>query len=313
MRKVVLIGGGHGLSNLVKGFKNEDIDLTIIVSSSDDGGHTGKIRNEFNTIAVGDLRMVLNELLDNNSILKDIFDYRFDNIHGVSGVSLGNLIILSLLLKYSDIDKVIDCFKEKENIKANIFVSSNNPLTLCAGCKDREIIKCEHIIGESNKKIESLYFESEANCNPLMLDKIEKADIIVLCPGSLYTSVGAVLCVNKIKESIKKSKASIVYVCNIMTQDGETLGYSVKEHEESLINIMDRNINRIIINNGKIPEDVLERYKEENSSVVQCDEIKDNYEVYNLVEIYDNKVRHNSELTKKIILFKDRQNKNIVL
>ena len=301
-KRIVLIGGGHGLSNIVRGFKNENVDLTVVVSSTDDGGHTGKIRNEFKTVAVGDLRMVLNELIDDNSALKEIFDYRFELLHGVNRVSLGNLMITSLWIKYQDIDKVIRYFKEKENIKADIFLSSNNPLTLCAKCEDGEIIKHECVIGESNKKIVSLYSEDEAVCNPLMLEKIEKADIIVLCPGSLYTSVGAVLCIDRIKESINNSLAKIIYVSNIMTQNGETINYSVKDHEETLSRIMGKSIDRVIVNCGDIRGDVLKRYEEEKASVVLSDEIKDYYEFYDLVEIYDDKVRHNSELTKKIIL-----------
>ena len=314
MKKVVLIGGGHGLSNLVKGFKDEkDVDLTIVVSSSDDGGHTGKIRDEFNLVAVGDLRMVLNELISENSLLKHVFDYRFDMIHGVKGVSLGNLIITALLLKHKDIDKVIGYFREQEDFKADVFLSSNTPLTLCAGCKNGEVVKGEHIIGESNKFIETLYCERDAECNGLMLDKIEKADIIVLGPGSLYTSVGSVVCIDEIKAAINRSKATLIYVCNIMTQDGETFGYTVKDHEEALSNILNKDIDRVIINNGDISQSVLKRYKEENSSVVVCGDVKDTYEFYDLVEICDNKVRHNSELTKKIILSSDRQNKNIML
>ena len=107
MKKIVLIGGGHGLSNLVEGFKDEEVDLTIIVASTDDGGHTGKIRKEFDIVAVGDLRMVLSQLIDEKSSLKDIFDYRFNSLHGENKVSLGNLMITSLWMKYKDIDKVI--------------------------------------------------------------------------------------------------------------------------------------------------------------------------------------------------------------
>lgn len=301
-RKVVLIGGGHGLSNMVKGFKDEDVDLSIIVASTDDGGHTGELRNEFKTVAVGDLRMVLNELIDEKSSLKDIFDYRFNLLHGVKRVSLGNLMITSLWMKYKDIDKVIDYFKEKENIKADIFLSTNNPLTLCAECENGEIVKHEHIIGESNKKIVKLYNDGEEICNSKMLEKIRNADIIVLGPGSLYTSVGAVVCVEKIRNAITESDASVVYVCNIMTQDGETKDYSVKDHEEALSNIIGKSIDRVIVNNGKIEDDILKRYDEENSKIVNYDEIKENYELYDLVEIIDNKVRHNAELTAKIIL-----------
>ncbi len=298
----MLIGGGHGLSNIVKGFKNENVDLTIVVASTDDGGHTGKIRNEFKTVAVGDLRMVLNELIYDKSSLKEIFDYRFNSLHGVDKVSLGNLMITSLWMKYKNIDEVISYFKERENIKADIFLSSNNSLTLCAKCKNDEIIKCESVIGESNKAIEMLYSDADADCNPIMLEKIEGADIIVLCPGSLYTSVGAVLCIDKIKKAINKSHASIVYVCNIMSQNGETLEYTVNDHEETLVKIMGKQIDRVIVNNGNIEDSVLQRYNQENSKIVECGQIKDYYEFYDLVEINDEKVKHNSELTKKIIL-----------
>ena len=301
-KKVVLIGGGHGLSNMVKGFKNEDVDLTIIVSSMDDGGHTGKIRNEFHTVAVGDLRMVLNELIEDSSSLKEIFDYRFNSLHGEDKVSLGNLMITSLWMKYKDIDKVISYFKDKEDIKADIYLSSNNPITLCAKCSDGEIIKQEHKIGESNKKIDVLYTENEAFCNTEMLDKIEKADIVVLGPGSLYTSVGAVLCIDEIKKAIQRSDASLVYVCNIMCQNGETLNYTVRDHEEILKKIMGCQIDRVLVNDGDIDLEVVKRYEEKNCFKVICDEIRPYYEFYDLVEVIDGKVMHNSELTKKIIL-----------
>ena len=272
------------------------------MSSSDDGGHTGKIREEFDCVAVGDLRMVLNELISDKSVIKDIFNYRFESIHGVNGVSLGNLIITSLFNVYGDIDSAIDYFRRKENIDCNIFLSSNNPLTLCAKCSDGQIIKKEHVIGESNKNIDCLYVEGKEECNPIMLDNIEKADIIVLSPGSLYTSVGAVLCIDSIKSAIAKSKAEIVYVCNIMSQDGETFGYSVNDHEEALAKIMNKNIDRVIVNNGVVDEAILNRYKEENSRLVSCYNPKGYYEFYDLVEIKNSKIRHNSELTKKIIL-----------
>lgn len=301
-KRVILIGGGHGLSNLVKGFKNENIDLTIVVSSSDDGGHTGLLRDEFNVVALGDLRMVLNELIDDKSSLKEVFNHRFDFIHGIKKVSLGNLVLMSLYEKYGDIDKVIEYFKNRENISSNIYLSSNNSILLCAQCSDGTIVKKEHIIGESNLSIEKLYCENEAVCNLSMIEKIKNADIIVLGPGSLYTSVGSVVCIDAIKEAINNSSASIVYVCNIMCQDGETLNYSVKDHEEALIKIIGKQIDRVIVNNGKIPMDIMERYKKENSDIVICSEKKENYEFYDLVAIMDNKVMHNSELTAKIIL-----------
>lgn len=313
MKKVVLLGGGHGLSNIVKGFKNESVDLTIIVSSSDDGGHTGKIRDEFDTVAFGDLRMVLNELIDENSFLKDVFDYRFDELHGVNGVSVGNLLIAALWMKYKDMYKIIEYFKEKEKIKANIFLSCDSPVTLCAICDNGDVVRKESLIGKCNKKIIDLYTEGEEQCSSVMLNKIETADVIVLCPGSLYTSVGAVLCVDRIKKSIKKSNAEIVYVCNVMCQNGETVGFSVEDHENALVSIIGKKIDRIIVNSGEINEEVLKKYKEENKDAVKVNEGKSYYEYYDLVEVMDDRVVHNSELTKKIILRQHRQNKKIML
>lgn len=302
MKKIVLIGGGHGLSNIVKGFKGEDVDLSIVVSSTDDGGHTGLIRDEFDVVAVGDLRMVLSSLFDKESFMKELFDYRFDSIHGVKGVSLGNLIIAAMLFKYKDIDKVIEHVKCKENVVSNVFVSVNNSLKLCAKNEKNEVIKGECLIGDSNSVIKSLFVEDEAFCNEIMINKIMEADAIVLCPGSLYTSVCAVLCIDKIKEAILKSKGVIIYVCNIMTQNGETVGYSVNDHEKAIKDIIGREIDKVIVNSGMISDDVLFKYEKENSGVVACEKLEDNYVFYDLVEIREGKVNHNSELTKKIIL-----------
>lgn len=302
MKKVVLIGGGHGLSNLVRGFKKENIELSVIVSSTDDGGHTGKIREEFDSVAVGDLRMVFNEFLGENSVLKDIFNYRFNYLHGIKGVSLGNLMIVSLWEKYKDMNKVIDYFREKEEVTAKIYLSSNNPLTLCATCENGETIRCEREIGVSNKRIKKLFVDTKAVCSKQMLEDIILADIIVLSAGSLYTSVGSVLCIEDIKGALSDSKATIFYVCNIMEQYGETEGYSVEDHVNALEDIMGRRINKVIINDGKIAMDILERYEAENSRMVECLMAKDNYQFYNLIETIDGKVRHNGELVAKIIL-----------
>lgn len=301
-KSIVLIGGGHGLSNIAKGFKDENVNLNIIVSSMDDGGHTGKIRNEFDYVAVGDLRMVLGELMGEQSALKDLFNYRFDRLHGTNGVSLGNLIITALLQKYLSIDKAIEYLKDKEKIKHNIYLSSNNSLTLCAECENGEIIRCENKIGVSNKKIRKLFIDKEAQCNEKMITAIEKSEVIVLCPGSLYTSVGSVLCIDKIRKAICNSKAKVIYVCNIMCQDGETKGFSVEDHIHALESILSRKIDNIIVNNGEIEESILHKYRIENSEIVKVKKENDMYEFYDLVEIIDGKVRHNSELVKKIIL-----------
>ena len=301
-RNIVLIGGGHGLSNIVSGFKDEDINLSVIVSSTDDGGHTGKLRDEFESVAVGDLRMILNEFIQEGSSLKDIFNYRFESLHGTSNVSLGNLVIASLWKKYMDIDEVIKYFTSKERIKASIFLSSNNPLTLCAECEHGEIIKCERVIGVSNQKIKRLFVDGETVCNSRMIESIKNADKIILCPGSLYTSIGSVLCIDKIKQAIKDSEGKLIYICNVMSQDGETRGYSVKKHVETLEDIVERKIDSILINSKKIDEPILEKYKMENSEVVVCDDNDERYVFYDFIEIKGDKVRHNSKMVKKIIL-----------
>ena len=299
---IVLIGGGHGLSNLVKGFKNEDIELNVIVASTDDGGHTGKIREEFNCIAVGDLRMVLSELISKQSVFQDVFDYRFNCLHGEKSVSLGNLVVLSLMKKYQDINKVLQIIKQKEGYSANVFLSSDSPVTLCAECEGNEIVKCERLIGCCGKKINRLFVEGNAICNEDMLKKIRDAGTIVLAPGSLYTSIGAVLCIDKIKEAILESGARVVYVCNIMSQYGETEGFKVEDHVKALEGMLGKSIERVIVNKGTIDEKILKKYREENSDIVEWED-KERYEFYDLVEIREGKIRHNSELVKKIILY----------
>ena len=247
-KNIVLIGGGHGLSNLVKGFKGENINLSVIVSATDDGGHTGKIRDEFDCVAIGDLRRVLYELLDERSFLKEVFDYRFTKVHGIKNLSLGNLIITALLNKYHDIDNVISYFKEKENFKTNVYLSCNNSVTLCAKYNDGEIVESEEKIGCHNKNVEKIYVDEDTICNLEMLKSIDLADVIVLSPGSLYTSIGSVLCIEQIKEHLIRTKAEIVYTCNIMCQYGETCNYTVKDHVRALEKIMGRKIDRIIVN-----------------------------------------------------------------
>ncbi len=303
-KKVVLMGGGQGLSNIVKGFKGlENIDLSIVVTSADDGGHSGTIRDEFNTVGLGDLRMVIDALLDDKSSLKDIMNYRFKKLHNVQKVSLGNIYLLSLYEKFKDYDKVIKYLKSKENIKANVYLSSNTPLTLCAKYESGKLAMGECVIPNDEEKVQELFYIETPTCNPSMLKAIEKADIIVLGPGSLYTSVGAVLALNQIKAAIKKSNAKIVYVCNIMTQVGETSNYYVSDHETTLNEMLPRNIDRIIVNTGEVDEKYLDLYKlnKYGWGRVRCEFKKDNYEFYDLVKYEDNQVLHDSKKTANII------------
>jgi uncharacterized cofD-like protein len=293
-KKIVLLGGGHGLSNICGAFKDDDV--SIIVSSSDDGGHTGKIRDEFGCVALGDLRMVLSELVDD-----PFLNYRFKKLHEVNNVSLGNLMLLSLFDKYDNVDLMLDEIKKIFKIKPNIYLSTSNPVTLHALCEDGSVIDHERIIGESNAKIENLFVD-KAFCNEKMIEKILEADLIVLCPGSLYTSIGSVLCVDDIKKAIQKSSAKIMYICNIMTQNGETLGFNACDHVEVLEKIMDKKIDKVIINKEKIPLVLLNKYIKENSEPVSFDNLDDDrFEFHNMLDLKGGNARHSSKIVREII------------
>lgn len=295
---ICVLGGGHGTSRLIKGFNGSEHKVDIIVTSSDNGGHTGEIIKEFNVPALGDLRMVLESLLDKP--LLEYFSYRFKNLHGKNNVSLGNLILLSILLeKKCDSDELL---KEVNNlVKENysLHLSCNKYVELKAETKDDEKIDGESDIGEC-QNIKRVYFDDEVEVSDNLKKSIENADLIVLSFGSFYTSLGAVLANKEIADAISKSKAKVIYVPNLVNQK-ETTGYVLEDYVDYIEKQINRKIDEVIISNSKIKHKYVKRYRKQNREIVVNKENRDNYKYYPLLTIEEEKLRHDVKLLVEII------------
>jgi len=297
MKKVIVLGGGTGLSTLLRGLKLLPLDITAVVSVCDDGKSTGRLRDEFNICAVGDLRQVIASLSVTEPLFEKLLNYRFETTSDLNGHAVGNLLLTALANITGNIQEGIETLGKVLNLKGKVLpITLDNP-TLVGEMTDGEIVKGEHNITECQKKIKKVYYEDEVKINPNVLKEVKQADLIILSMGSLYTSILPDLLSKEIIDTIDKSKAKIMYVCNMMTQPGETDDYTVSDHVNVLNEYLGKKkIEVVIANNGDIPKDILEKYStEEQKDKVIFDEenlkdvktIKNNY-----VTIDDDTIRH---------------------
>lgn len=298
MKKICLIGGGHGTSRLIKGFKNKDVVIDVIVASSDNGGHTGEILKEFNVPALGDLRMVLESVID--APLLDFFKFRFDFLHGKNKVSLGNLMLLSMVLENHGVSKMLDKVNSLVESKYHFHLANNKYTKLMAINDKQEIIEGECNIGEC-ENIVDLYLENDGDVSDSVIDSIMNSDIVVLSFGSFYTSLGSIVCNERIKEALKSSKANLVYIPNLVNQK-ETSGYRLNDYVDFIENKIDRKINRVIVSNSKIKRKIIRKYSLENKTIVLNKEKRDNYFYYDLLDKENIKLRHNVDYLAEIII-----------
>ena len=298
-KKVVVLGGGTGMSTLLKGLKLFPLDITAVVSVSDDGKSTGRLREEFNTIAVGDIRRVITSLSETEPLIENLMNYRFNTTSDLNGHTVGNLILTALANITGNLSDGIESLSKVFNLKGKVLPLTEDNIELAATMNDDTVIIGEHKITESKKGIKKVYYTKEAITNPLVIDSILNADLIILSMGSLYTSVIPNLLNNDMKRALSKSKAKIMYVCNMMTQPGETDNYKASDHIKALNKYLGRRkVDIIIANDGIIEEDIINKYQtEEQKDEVELDIDKlnkMNLEVIhdNFVDIKDNVIRH---------------------
>jgi len=306
--KVVVIGGGTGLPVLLRGLKQYPIDITAIVTVADDGGSSGRLRSDLNIPPPGDIRNVLAALSEVEPLIESLFQHRFRNGNELSGHALGNLLLAAMTSITGDFVSGIREMSKVLNVKGKVLPAANRGIILHAELEDGTIVTGESKIPNANKKIKRVFL-SPHDVEPLAdtLDEIEHADMIVIGPGSLYTSILPNLLVSKIGQQLCLSKAKKIYVCNVMTQAGETMGYSTSDHVKALYDHLKcAFLDSIIVNDTSLPNEILQRYALENAQPVQydLDKLQDfGLQVINkdLVQIQNGVIRHDTEKIAGVI------------
>ncbi len=271
--KIVAIGGGTGLSTLLKGIKKITNNITAVVTVGDDGGSSGRLREELGVLPPGDIRNCIAALADDDNLVTKLFQYRFKMGEGLEGHSFGNLFLTALCAITGD---MVSAVKESSNvlsIRGRVLPSTLDDMRLVAEMDDGTIVKGESNIPHSKKKIKKLYTEPE-NCKPLhdVIEAINDCDLIILGPGSLYTSVIPNLLIDEISEAISKSHAKKIYICNIMTQPGETDDFAVSKHVNTILSHAKYpNIIDTVLVNDSLPLSLINNYKAVGSVPVVLD------------------------------------------
>ena len=251
---VVVIGGGTGLSNLLRGLKKHTEKLTAIVDMSDDGRSTGRLRRDFNVLAPGDVRNCIVALANEEEIYHKLFAYRFPHGRGLKGHNLGNLILLSLEDITGSFKKAVKEISRILNIKGQVFPSTYEDVIISAKLSNGRTIWGQSAISVAGHRspIREIKLHPEsAKTNPDAVKAIEKADVILIGPGSLYSSVIPNFLLADITKAVANSKAQKIYICNVSTERGETEGYTVKDHASTLVKHANQHIfDKILVNDN---------------------------------------------------------------
>ena len=314
-KKVVVIGGGHGQSAILRGIKKiEEIDLTAIVTVADDGGSTGRLRRHFHIPAMGDIRNVLISLGESETLLATLMDYRFESMSGseedVMGHNLGNLILTAMTQSCGSFLDSISTLCKVLNVRGDIIPATSQVITLFARMQDGTIVRGESNIPNISNRIREVFYEEKVSATPAAIEAILSADIVVLGIGSVYTSILPNLIIPEIKEALEKSKAKVVYYCNAMTQPGETDGYSMEDHVQAFRH-HGSDVDMVVMADDEIPDEILKRYHDEGSIEVKMRENGHDYEIMkcSLLDFSRDLVRHDSDkIRESLKLILERMN-----
>ena len=306
--KVVTIGGGTGLSVLLRGLKKYPLEITAVVTVADDGGSSGKIRSDMNIPSPGDIRNVIAALSDVEPYLEKMFQYRFDSGE-VKGHPVGNLMIAAMTDIHGDFSTAVKVMSRILNVRGTVLPTTNDIATLNAVLSDGEIIRGESSITKAGGVIDHVYITpSRVKPNEDVLKAIEEADYIIMGPGSLYTSIIPNLVISNVSEKIRESNAKKIYVCNVMTQHGETDNYSVCDHILAINKHVEENIfDLVIANSREFDDSILSKYHKEKQEPVKINQEKIEELGIKLIKNNDvgivdnNTIRHNADKVSELI------------
>ena len=300
MKNVVVIGGGTGLSTLLKGLKLFPMNITAIVTVADDGSSTGRLREEFNTPAVGDLRNVLVALSEVEPMVEELLQYRFDTYSDLNKHAMGNLLLTAMYNITGSLTESMESLSKILNIKGRVLPFTEDKAILMAHTTSGEVIEGESKITKAGKHIKSVNYKNRVKTTPQVLKAVSEADLIIIGIGSLYTSIIPNLLTKEMKKALKESKAKKMYICNIMSEHGETDGFNVSDCVKQINKYVDKDFIQVVLaNNKKVPDNILKLYEEEQSAQIMID--KENINelgvkliTADLLNINNNQVRHDS-------------------
>ncbi len=308
MKNIVLIGGGTGLSSMLKGIKKiKDINITAIVTVADDGGSTGRIRDIYNVPAVGDIRNVLTAMAqeEDEHLFSDLMNYRFEGDEDVGGHNLGNLIFLAMMDTTGSFIGAIQAISRVLKVKGTILPSTLDTVTLYAMMEDGTLVRGEKNIPKAKNNINHVFYQQRVHAYHQALQSIQEADLIIYGIGSLYTSILPNLIIPEISDAIQQNPCPKIYFCNAMSQLGETDNYSVEDHIQAIEkHAFEHPVDLVVVNDSYVPNAILENYKKEGSYPIR---IRDNTHSYGIMTRmlvqFDTlgRIRHNPDAVKNVV------------
>lgn len=308
MKKVVVIGGGTGLSSMLMGMKRiQDIDITAVVTVADDGGSTGRIRDIYNVPAVGDIRHVLCAMAqdEDEHLFADLMNFRFEGSEDVGGHNLGNLIFLALISITGSFIGAIQAISHVLNVEGNIVPSTLDVVTLYAMMKDGTLVRGEKNIPEISNSIDHVFYQKKVQAYQPSIQAIQEADLIIYGIGSLYTSILPNLIIQPIAKVIQENPCMKVYFCNAMSQPGETDNYSVEDHIRALEKHSYAGcVDLVVVNKKLMDKSVYHSYEKMGSYPVVCQEKEHDYQIIydDLIQVDEHsRIRHDPQAVKSVI------------
>lgn len=303
-KKIVILCGGSGSASLLRGLKKFPVDITTVVTVADDGKSTGKLREDFDIPAIGDLNKVICNLSDSEPLLEKLLLYRYKNENYLKNHSVGNLLLTALIDIEGNLSKAVDDLAQVLNVKGTILPFTNDSVTLVAEMTDGTVVEGEHNITAAGKVIKELRYKEFVHVLPEVINAVLDADLIIYGIGSLYTSILPTILSDDMKNAIINSKAKKMYISNLMTQHGETDNFKVSDCVNTINKYMGGNyLDAVITSTSLIPENIKQKYKNQEDSdpmVADVDELKNmglDVMSSDITVILDELVRHDSMKT----------------
>ena len=272
LKKIVCLGGGNAMPKAVlQGLKKLPVKISVICAMLDSGGSAGRLRKDYNIISPGDIRRAFIALANTSPAIENLFNYRF-KVGGLKGHNFANLFIAALELATNNYEKTIKEINKFLNIKHQVLPATLDNANLYAVLENGKIISGEANIDipkhDGNLRIKRVFLKPKAKAYPKSSEAIDKADLIIIGPGDLYSSLAQIFLIQGIPEAIRKSKAKKVYICNLMTKYGETNNFSVPDFTNEIEKYLGGELNYVVYNSKKPSQERLQKYKKEHSELL---------------------------------------------